>query len=75
MSIIGPPTNPKHSLVIICYNCDNFAAQPSVTDQTESPLRLKKLEDVFSVGPNSLNQFIMTIIIQFFETVFTILKW
>ena len=74
MSIIGPPTNPKHSLVTL--SSDNFAAQPSVTDQTESPLRLKKLGDVFSVGPNSLNQFIITIIIQFFETsVSTLLKW
>ena len=44
--IIGPPTNPKHSLVPL--PSDNFAAQTSVTDQTESPLRLKKSGDVFS---------------------------
>ena len=74
MSIIGPSKNPKHCLVPIPSN--NFAAQPSVTDQTESPLRLRKLGHVFSVAVNSLNQFINTIIIQFLETSeFTLLKW
>ena len=67
--IIGPPTNPKHSLVPL--PSDNFAAQTSVTDQTESPLRLKKSGDVFSYAAYSLSQFIITI-----ETSeFTLLKW
>ena len=36
-------------------------------DQTESPLRLKKLWDDFSRTANSLSQFIITIVIQSFE--------
>ena len=66
MSIIGPLTNPKHSLVALPN--DNYVAQPSVTDQTESALRLKQLGDVFSEAANSFSQFIITIIVQFFET-------
>ena len=73
MSIIGPPTNPKHSLVTL--SSDNFAAQPSVTDQTESPLRLKTLGNTFSVAAYSLNHYNITSIIQFFKTSeFTLLK-
>ena len=74
MSMIGLPTNSKHSLVPL--PSDNFAAQPSVTDQRESPLRSKKVLDVFSVAANSLNKFIITIVIQFFETSeLTLLNW
>ena len=51
MSIIGPPTNPKHSLVALLN--DNYVAQPSVTDQTESALRLKQLGDVIIVLASS----------------------
>ena len=51
MSIIGPPTNPKHSLVALPN--DNYVAQPSVTDQTESALRSKQLGDVIIVLASS----------------------
>ena len=43
-------------------------------DQTESPLRLRKLSDNFYETANSISQFISTIIIQYFE-ILNLLLW
>ena len=74
MSIKGLPTNPKHSIGLLPSDVFDSTSQCDRSDRIT--FEIKKIVSVLSETVNRLSQFMITIIIQSFETSeFTLLKW